>query len=137
MRNKVVVHYLDGRVIKGVTLDFVPNKQSFHLGDTTDEWKVTEVLSRSLKAVFFVKTFAGDAAHEPPPDCGELQHSAGRKLRVTFHDGEVIVGTSTGYAPGRDGFFLLPADPGGNNERIYIFAHATREVEALKPSVAV
>lgn len=136
MLNKVVVHFLDGRVSKGVTLDFVPNKESFHLSDATDERKVAKIATKELKAVFFVKTFAGDPAYAAVAPSGDLIKAPGRKLRVTFLDGEVVHGTAAAYTPGREGFFLIPADPRDNNERIYVFAHATRGVETLKPSVA-
>jgi hypothetical protein len=31
MRNKVVARYLDGRVIKGTTQDFIPSRSFFHV----------------------------------------------------------------------------------------------------------
>ena len=49
-------------------------------------------------------------------------------MQVTFKDGEVLVGTTQGYQPGRPGFFLLPADPRSNNERCYIVTSATQTV---------
>ena len=57
--NRVVAHFLDGRVIKGTTSNFFPNRPTFHLlavGAGQD----TEVQCRQLKAVFFVKDLAGD-----------------------------------------------------------------------------
>jgi hypothetical protein len=55
----------------------------------------------------------------------------GRKIRVRFKDGEVLVGTTQGYQPGRPGFFLVPADPGSNIERCYVISAATDEVTFL------
>ncbi|HKQ62895.1 MAG TPA: hypothetical protein VJS92_16500 [Candidatus Polarisedimenticolaceae bacterium] len=134
--NKVVVHTLDGRVLKGNTLDFVPNKTSFHLVDAADERKVAQIPTRELKAVFFVRSFHGDRSYKAPKVIEDKTRAPGRKLRVTFRDGEVIHGTSYAYTPGRDGFFLVPADGQDNNERIYIFVHATREVEVIQLSAA-
>jgi hypothetical protein len=53
---------------------------------------------------------------------------AGRKLRIVFKDGEVLVGTTQGYQPGRQGFFVVPADAKSNNERCYVVSAATQEV---------
>ena len=50
---------------------------------------------------------------------------------MTFSDGEVLVGTTTGYQPGRPGFFLEPADPESNIERAYIITAATRAVDFI------
>lgn len=47
---------------------------------------------------------------------------------MTFKDGEVLVGTTQGYQPGRPGFFLEPADRASNIERCFVVAAATREV---------
>jgi hypothetical protein len=50
------------------------------------------------------------------------------RVQASFHDGEVLVGTTTAYHPGLPGFFLIPADCDSNNELCYVFATATREV---------
>jgi hypothetical protein len=137
MMNKVVVHYLDGRVSKGVTLDFVPSKEAFHLSSAADDSKIARVLMRDLKAIFFVRTFEGDPGYTAPDANTDLQRVPGRKLRVTFRDGEIMFGNSAVYGPERDGFFLIPVDPNDNNERVYVLTRATKSVEMVKPSVAV
>lgn len=136
MRNKVVVHFLNGRLVKGVTLDFVPAKPKFHVFDPEDEKKVAEVPTKDLKAIFFVKSFAGNPSHKPRGLGMETAKAPGRTLRVAFRDGEVIVGVAAVYVPGREGFFLVPVDADDNNERIYVYTHATTSVDTLKPSVA-
>ena len=60
LKNRVVVRYRDGRRMKGFTWDFLPTKEVFHVADEKDEKKISEVSTRDLKAVFFVKTFDGD-----------------------------------------------------------------------------
>lgn len=50
---------------------------------------------------------------------------------MAFKDGEVLVGTTTGYQPGRPGFFLEPADTTSNIERCYVVAAATLDVSFL------
>lgn len=128
--NKVVARYRDGRVVKGVTTDFGPAREFFHL---TLEGAVAPLTIRhaDLKAVFFVRDFAGDPGHRKKNEFEEGKLATGKKLRVLFEDGEVLVGTTQGYQPGRLGFFLVPADPSGNCERCYVVAAATREVSFL------
>jgi hypothetical protein len=128
--NKVVVRFADGRTVKGTTADFVPTKELFHLNVLTDTAgaKPIEINTRALKAVFFVKDFEGDSQHVESNAFDPSRPPAGRKLRVEFNDGETLLGTTTGYQPGRPGFFLTPADLGSNIERCYIIAAATRKV---------
>jgi hypothetical protein len=55
----------------------------------------------------------------------------GRKIKIVFKDGELMVGTTNGYQPGRPGFFIVPADPNSNIERCYILSAATQEVSFI------
>src|SRR6185436_18455903 len=114
--NKVVAHYQDGHVLKGVTNDFLPAKDRFHLvpGDSPTGSKPAEVLVAELKALFFVKDFAGDPAHKRSQEFEAGKQTSGRKIRVDFKDGEVMVGTTQGYQPNRPGFFVVPADAQSN-----------------------
>jgi hypothetical protein len=52
-------------------------------------------------------------------------------MEVTCKDGEVIVGTTTGYDPKRPGFFLFPIDPSANNERVFVVTSAVRTARFL------
>ena len=56
---------------------------------------------------------------------------SGRKIRVVFSDGEILIGTTQGYTPGRAGFFVVPADAATNEERCFVIAAATREVNLV------
>jgi hypothetical protein len=80
-----------------------------------------------LKAVFFTKDFEGNKDHKD--DYSHEVRGAGRKMRVEFNDGEVVVGYSLGYSPDRQGFFLTPADVNGNNERIFVLTESSKKVE--------
>lgn len=135
-KNKVVVRFLDGRILKGVTWDFLPNKEKFHVADATDERHVTEVSAGDLKAVFFVRTFTGNREYRSRIDPGRLAATPGVKLKVVFLDGEVLYGISQGYTRGRSGFFLAIVDEKDNNERVYVFVHATRTIETFQPAAA-
>ena len=131
--NKVVVRFADGRVVKGTTADFLPTKDLFHLNLSTESVgaKPIEVSTSELKALFFVKDFEGDPKHVESNEFDPEHPPAGRKIRVVFKDGEVLVGTTTGYQPGRPGFFLVPADSDSNVDRCYIVTAATREVKFI------
>lgn len=130
---KVVFRYLSGGLVKGYTRDFSPNKESFHvevLGET--EGKIVEVNVKDLKALFFVKDFAGNAAYNERKQFREGQQITGRKVRVTFKDGEVLVGTTIGFDPKRQGFFFFPADPETNNTKIFAVLSAVSKVEFIQ-----
>ena len=128
--NKVVVRLADGRMIKGQTSDFVPAKDSFHVSEAAAAAgdKPLEIRMKELKAIFFVKDLTGDPQHAERNEFDPAHPSVGRRIRVEFADGEVLVGTTQAYQPNRPGFFLEPADDGSNIERCYVVAAATRQV---------
>ena len=82
----------------------------------------------NLKALFFVKDLAGNPAYTERNAFTSASRPTGKRVRVEFEDGEVLVGTTMGYRPDRPGFFLEPADPASNNERCYVLAAATRDI---------
>ena len=133
MNNKVVARFADGRVVKGTTADFNPNKDAFHVteqGSALDAQPVL-VLTQHLKALFFVKDLAGDPLRVKTAGSGGSRPALGRKIRVVFKDGEVLVGTTAGYQPGRTGFFIEPEDPDTNEERCYVITQAADEITLL------
>lgn len=131
--HKVVARYLDTRLLKGITEDFHPDKPRFTLRPAAagpPEPRPVEV--RDLKAVFFVRDFAGDPRYQERKGFEASEQPMGRKVEVTFQDGEVLVGSTTsGYAPDRTGFFLTPADPRSNNVRVFAVAGAVRAFRYL------
>ena len=131
--NKVVARYADGRMVKGLTNDFIAGKEQFHVAvvDAPPGSKPVEVQTKDLKAVFFVKDFSGNPQHRRRQEFDPKRPPTGRKIKVVFKDGELMVGTTQGYQPGRPGFFLVPADPEANAERCYVVAAATREISFL------
>jgi len=125
--SKVVVRMKDGTVVKGKTNDFFPNKPQFHL--TTAEGLIDEYHVEELKALFFVKDYDGDESYSY--SYSDAITGGGRKVRVGFADGEEIVGFTQGYSPNRSGFFITPADLGGNNEKVFVVVSATTEVQFI------
>ena len=131
-RIKVVVRYANGRVLKGYTQDFFPNKDRFHIFPTDKpEAQGVEVLVKDLKALFLVRDFAGDPQYVERKRYLKGERPSGQKLEVTFLDGELVVGATLGYDRNRPGFFILPADPKSNNVRIFVVASAVKNVRLL------
>jgi hypothetical protein len=133
VNNRVVARYADGRVVKGSTSDFVQTKDVFHVAvaDAPPGSKPQLIQVKDLKAVFFVKDLVGRPEYQPRQKFDAGQPVAGRKINVVFKDGEVLLGTTQGYQPGRPGFFMVPADSESNIERCYVVAVATRDITLL------
>jgi hypothetical protein len=133
IQSKIVARYLNGQVMKGITRDFMPSKEFLHLLPENAPPSATPlpVTIRELKALFFVKDFKGDPQYREKKEFSPTQPVTGRKIKVAFNDGEVLVGTTQGYQPGRPGFFLFPADSKSNAERCYIVSTAVKSVSFI------
>jgi hypothetical protein len=125
--NKVVAKFKDNSLAKGKTSDFFPNKTRFHLEKSSGE--IVEIGIEDLKAIFFVKDFEGDKNRKD--NYNDQIAGGGRKMRVNFSDGEIVIGYTLGYSPDRQGFYMTPADLQGNNERIFVVKSATSKIEFL------
>ncbi len=86
-----------------------------------------EIHIEELKAMFFVKSYEGDKQHEK--NYADKVPGGGRKIKVKFTDGETIKGYTTGYSADRAGFYMVPGDLRGNNERIFVVSSATEAIE--------
>jgi hypothetical protein len=129
---KVVVHFNDGKLMKGFTEDFSPNKERFHLIPADNHsYGTIEVSTKDLKAVFLVRDFIGDSQYIERKKYNEGEKPSGKKVEVTFIDGEVLVGSTLGYDAKRQGFFVFPADPKSNNIRVYAVSSAVEKVRYL------
>lgn len=128
--NKVVVGYLDGRRLRGNVYDFSPLKDTFRLAqEGAARGKSTEVSLKDLKAVFFVKDFRGNSKYKESQKIDDGK--PGRKIEVSFFDGEKIVGTTQAYNPNLKGFFVFPADAKSNSLRIFVVNWNVRDVKFL------
>ena len=128
-REQIVVHFSDGHVKKGTTSDFEPDRNSFSM--KTIDGEQVEVNIVGIKSIFFVKEFEGEKRFsykykDNIPDIG-------RKIKVEYNDGEIIIGYVFGYSSKSQGFLMVPADLDGNNLRIYAVAEAIKKVEFLEP----
>jgi len=133
IQNKIVIRYTDGRLEKGVTTDFFPNKDTFHVqpAKAGPNAKPLEIHVPELKAIFFVKDYEGNRDYNDKKEFEPGKNVVGRKIQVVFIDGELMVGTTTGYQPDRTGFFIVPADVKSNIERCFVVMKATREVKFI------
>src|SRR5918993_2263782 len=118
IQNRIVARFADGRTLKGTTQDFAPTKDAFHVIQSEGGGRPVQVRLAELKAVFFVKDLIGNAQHHESKEFTKAV--PGKHLQVTFADGEVLVGATQAYQPDRPGFFMVPADPQSNNDRIYV-----------------
>jgi len=128
--SKIIVRYADGRLLKGYTQNFFPNKPTFHVlpQDADKPKELVEIFVDQLKALFFVRDFIGNKHYNEKKKYPEGAKPQGRVIEVACRDGEVLVGSTTGYDPKRSGFFLFPADPQSNNTKIYIVSSAVLKV---------
>jgi hypothetical protein len=123
----VAVRCLDKTVIKGLTFDFRPNRDFFHVEENGGSAPV-RVPIEDLKAIFFIKTLGRD------PSCVDkrsFEQRAGpeKKVWIEFVDGEKMAGWSSSFASPREGFFVFPADPNSNTEMAYVFRSAIAQME--------
>ncbi len=121
-RQRLVVRYANGTILKGVCFALNPKENSFHLDTVDEEGKTTgqtvQVRFADLKAVFNVRSFDGYFDRRlPAPIVGEK----GQRLVVEFQDGEVIEGyTLRQYDPDAPRFYLIPEDEHSNNISILV-----------------
>jgi hypothetical protein len=128
---RIVARHTDGKILKGYTQDFHPARPQFSLWPTihaTPKERVVIPVAR-LKALFFVKDFDGNPQHQEQKTF--VGKSQGRRVEVTFADGETLLGTTLSYRPDAQGFFVSPVDPAANNTRVYVVTAALRRVRFL------
>ena len=137
-RQKVVLRFVDGRVVKGHLDDFSPKADSILIGeesDATQRFGMDE-----LKAIFFVRTFEGDKARSERKSF-EKENPPGKRVFVKFKDGESMVGYVEGEVPWEKGFFLehakgkgfflVPVDDESNNTKVFVIAQSVSEVTVM------
>lgn len=141
-RSKVVAAFLDGSRLKGFLYDFSPLRGYLFLFPQRD-FPQDDGQPRSaagllvkladLKALFFVKEFAGNPNSRER--AGKNSAVCEEHVEVVFADGETSVGLAESAGAGPLGFFLVPSNPQSNNERIFVIAANLREVRPV-PAVS-
>jgi len=133
--SKIVARFADGRIKKGCTWDFSPNKRIFHIAIDHDgqPTAMEQVDLADLKAVYFVKTFAGAPDYAERKEFADGDSPKGPKVEVTFADGEILQGSVLRYKTKETGFFLFPVDPKSNNLAIFAVNAAVKKFRYLRP----
>ncbi len=132
MQNDVVAHYLNGNIIKGVSMDVAPGKGFCHI--RTDEG-ITKVEFKELKALYFVKDLAGDSKRDDTQEVeqDDMRLRGSRLLEVVFKDDERLVVLCNTFPPKTERFFVLPVDMDSNNKRILINRDAIVSISEVEP----
>ena len=129
--HKLVVRFVDGPLLKGYSRDFLPARGHFHIYESPNAVAASPVLVPigHLKAVFFVRDFAGNARYVENKTADRRGH--GRMVAVTFVDDELLIGLTLNYRSDGAGFIVTPCDDKSNNLRIFVSNRAVRHVKFL------
>jgi hypothetical protein len=131
MENKIVVHLKQGKIHKGVTHDFDPATETFHLLPAEGGGVPIRVRVDDMKALFYVKDYIGNRDFVARRQFDEA-HRAARKAIVSFRDGEEIWGIlGEGADENGAGFYFFPADERDNNIRIFVVRSAMKELRLV------
>ncbi len=135
---KIVARYANGRMVKGYTKNFSPNKDIFHISpvEAGDPGQMMKIRILELKGVFIVRDFAGNPTYQEKKNFPYAAQIHGRKVEVTFKDGEVIVGSTFCFSSNGPGFFLFPCDPNCNTIRVFVVNEAVQWVRPLSYPVS-
>jgi small nuclear ribonucleoprotein (snRNP)-like protein len=128
MEDKVVAHLKNGKTLRGLTQDFHPNADQFHLLPSEGGGVPTTIRLDDLKALFYVKEWGANRRSVERAKKFAIDSSLGKKTVVEFNDGEKIWGFSQGYSKEKKGFYFYPADPGENNTRIFIMNSFVKDI---------
>jgi hypothetical protein len=133
----VVARFRRGKMVKGQALNFYPSHPTFRIKTHAGEHVLVKM--QELKAVFFVRDLEGNPAHTRRRDFPAIRPPGASedKTAVLFKDGEMLLGYVDDRAPGQQGFFVKPADVGGNNMQVYVIADATNYVTVGSQAVTL
>jgi hypothetical protein len=131
---KVVLRFLDGKIVKGYISYFSPADNRITVVDERSNEQ--DVPLDELKAVFYVKSFEGNKHYADKKSFAKTTQK-GRKILVRFKDGERLIGYLEGDVPWRRGFFLeskkggffiIPSDDQTNNIKAFVVSTSVTNV---------
>lgn len=126
----VVARFRDGRLVKGITLNFSPSTHFCHIQPADQPYgEGQRIPFADLKALFFVRDLAGNPYYDEDKTILPRVR-IGDRVRVRFQDGEEVSGLANLAAEG-PGFFIYPSDPKSNNERIYAIRDFVAAIDPL------
>jgi hypothetical protein len=135
MEHKVVAHFKDGRLLKGLAADPEPATGRLRLTRAGPAPEPMEVPLEELKGVFFVKSWEGNSGYVDREDGFEQDSPSTNgtyRLQRTvagFRDGERMKGYSHNYSPDQSTLSFFPYDPFGNNYKVLIVCSALSDLE--------
>lgn len=124
---KVVIHYLDGRLLRGYSKFFFHGQS--HVRIQNLRRRTVRVPLEEVKAVFFVRRLRGRRDYHEEKRFTTGSPRFGRRVEIRFRDGEVLRGRALDYRPEDSGFYLKPSDPESNNEMVFVPLTALRRVK--------
>ena len=129
MRQKIVLRMRDDAMEKcSIYSHFSAAYCKLKVLDTEGKLKTVDL--SDLKAIFFVREYEGSPGFHACQDFAEDSPKAGKAVKVTFSDGEVLRGRVLNMAEGSSGFFLFPPGPLDNNLKIFVVRGPGIKVEA-------
>ncbi len=127
---KVVLRYTDGEMKKRRIMRHISLTENTFKAIASDG-TIEEVAYDDLKAVFYVKNLEGREDYHDRKEFTSDSPKTGEKVEVKFEDGELLRGRVINYDEEKQGFFLNPADPDSNDEKIFVVFNALEEVNFL------
>jgi hypothetical protein len=127
MENKIVVHMKGGKILKGVTQDFLPDRDAFHLLPAEGGGVPMRIRLEEMKALFYVKDYIGNRDFVARRQFDAAKR-AGRRAILTFTDGETMWGTIGEGNEGGAGFYFFPVDEEDNNIRIFVIRSSLEQL---------
>jgi hypothetical protein len=133
-KHKVVLKFLDGRMIKGYMDDLSSKEDSVFVDTKVSNQQRFNI--NDLKAIFFVKTFKGNKDYSEKKSYTATSQNT-KKILVRFKDSETLLGYLEGdvpwkkgfhLEPKRGGFFLIPSDHKSNNIKVFVVSTSVWDV---------
>ena len=128
MEQKIVVNMRGGAVHKGVTHDFSPKQDFFHVLPAEGGGLPVRVDLSDMKAMFWVKDYLGNRDFVARRDFNLKKLPEGRRAILTFVDGESMWGVVTEDDPAVPGFFFIPSDEQDNNVKVFVIRKSLKEL---------
>jgi hypothetical protein len=137
-REKVILRFLDGRMVRGYVRDFALVDDFIFIED--ESTNAQKVKLKDLKAIFFVRKFEGDKKHRERKSFVGTSPTS-KRVFLRFKDGESMTGLIAGDLPWEKGFFLesqkgkgfflIPTDDASNNRKIFVVTSAVQDVTMI------
>ena len=140
--DKVVIHVRDGKILRGRLIDFSQEDNRVQIDVEAESSEGPgEIKISDLKAIYFVRSLTGNKAYRRKRYF-QLPNKKGHRIMIRFKDGEILCGFIEGDFPWEGGFlksnhsdpkgfYMFPADPDGNNMKIFIVVAAAEDIRQL------